>query len=313
VTAPLTTFTLSGVLDGPRDFIASKVTTTIDLQTGAFASALNKMIIRRAQNPAANSALPVFDFGSAEAFDPQPRTLTLTGASAGEANIVSLSYLTGSTATSIGATVPLFSDFNASGATTRTIYTVPTAKQAAGDLHMITAITTPTSPTGTNAQRTVTKFQAASADLTLAFGPALTAPTVTTLSSAPVRYRVQAPVQPEYNKLYEAVWSQGTGASARSLIAIVQAGYAGGAAWDVSVPDFTGAAGYNATWGLQSGVATGSTYIATGYDFAGTSNFATDNATLYSAIRTNASALSLRALPASVIPEALRRRASSMR
>jgi hypothetical protein len=302
------------VPDGARDFLASKVTTAVDLTTFAFTSTVNKLIIRRGLNPAAGSALATFDFAGTEAFDPQARTLTLTGANAGEANSVSVSYLT-NIASAQSASIPLYSDVSTSGATTRTIYTVPTAQQRPGVLHLFAASSLPINQTsGTMSVRTVGKFLSASANLTLALGAELTAPTVTTVSSAaPVRYRVQAPVQAQYNQIYTASWFQGTGGTSRAVTLYATTGFSGGAAWDLSIPDLS-AAGYNATWGLQAGVATGSTYTATGYDFNPlTATGVPDNGSFFAATRTNTSGINVRAVPANVIPEALRRRMTSMR
>ena len=137
---------------------------------------------------------------------------------------------------------------------------------------------------------------------------------MTTVSTtAPVRYRVQAPLQAQYNQIYTASWFQGTGGTSRSVTIYATAGYSGGGAWDLPIPDLS-AAGYNATWGLQPGVSTGSTYTATGYDFnPTTATTIPDGGSFFAATRTNATAVSLRAAPANVIPEVLRRRVPSMR
>lgn len=302
ITSPATTGVLANVPDGARDFLAAKVTQAIDVATFGVTATVNKLIIRRGLNPAGGSTLPVFDFGSSEAFDPVVRTLTLSGANAGDINSVVVGYTT-SASSAQAATVPLYTDASASSSTTRTIYTVPAAQQRPGDLHVITAVSTPLQTSGTISQRGVIRFQAASANLTLTYGAALAAPTVSTLSAAtPLRYRVQAPVQTQYAEMYEAVWSQPN----RSVLVFETKGYSGGAAWDLSIPDLA-SAGYNATWGLQAGTTVGSSYVGTGYDFSIT-NGLVDGGTQYFATRTNTSGLSILSPNApSVIPSFVRR------
>lgn len=302
VTSPATTFTLNNVPNGSLDYLAGKVTQSFDLTAGTFSTTLNKLIIRRGQNY--TGSIPVFDFNAAEAFDPVQRTVTLTGANAGEISTMSVAYLTNAT-TGQGASVPLYSSSDISGGTTRTIYTVPTAQQQANDLHIITAITTPTTTSGTIASRGVIKFQKASANATLAYGPALNTPTVTTLSAtSPLRYQVQMAVQTQYNQIFTANWFQ-TGSTSRTVSVLQTTGYTGGAAWDASIPDLSGA-GYNATWGLQAGTTVASTYTAAGYDF-NIANGLLDNGTEYFATRTNTSGLSVQTYRESVIPAILRR------
>jgi hypothetical protein len=82
-----TGFVVTGVQDGPVDLVAARVS-----GTGSTA-ALDRLIIRRALNPAYNSALPVLDFNSSVAFAPAEARLTV-GNLGSDDPFVSTSYVT---------------------------------------------------------------------------------------------------------------------------------------------------------------------------------------------------------------------------
>ena len=296
-------FTLTNVPDGTRDFLAARVAQAIS-GTG-LTGTLNKLIIRRGINP--TGALAAFDFNSAEAFNPTTATATINN---GNGDLVSLllAYQTQSTTTN-ASTVSLYSDAVTGGS--RTIYTVPAAQQRAGDLHYLaaTAITVPSGtsiPTNTST-RTVSRFFSASANQTLNFGPALNAPTTSSVTGGMIRFRVQSAVQAGYDKLYVAQWYNTT--PSRSITLLVTSGYTGGAAWDLTIPDLT-TAGFNATWGLQSGSAVGSNFTGEGFDFPATTGgyLTADGGTVTTATRTTTPlGVSLSRVPPTTTPSFLRR------
>ena len=120
------TFMLQTVSDGPRDLIATRATFTGG--GGGFQTVLNKMIIRRGLNPVNGATLPVLDFGSGEAFDPETRNLTINNLG-GDQPVVTTSYYTDN-----GTVAVLLTDITNSG----TYPGVGAARQVAGDLHSIT-------------------------------------------------------------------------------------------------------------------------------------------------------------------------------
>ena len=284
-------FTLDSVPDGARDYFASKVATSFGA-TGLTMS-LSKLILRRGLNPAAGSALAPFDFASSEAFDPASRTLTI-GNTNGDLAAISMQYLTGAASTT-SAAVLLYTETVLGGASSRTIYTVPAAQQRAGDVHAVSVVATPASANTTNIPvRSVTKFFAASADQSVTLGPALTIPTVSSLTAT--RYRVQVAKQAEYDKYFSASWFQ-TGAGGRSVTVGATAAYVGGGAWDVAIPDLSSAA-YDATWGLLAGAAN-TTFSATGWDFnANAPNGVVDGGTVRTGVRSTVVLGSVRAVRA---------------
>ncbi|HXI64368.1 MAG TPA: hypothetical protein VNH14_07685, partial [Gemmatimonadales bacterium] len=78
-----TTFTLNTVPDGNQDLVAY----SHDLLGSG-----ERAIIRRSQNFADNSTIPVLDFGAVEAFTPATATITLNGLLGGEEVLQQMSY-----------------------------------------------------------------------------------------------------------------------------------------------------------------------------------------------------------------------------
>ena len=88
----LPTFSLQKVSDGARDLIATR--TSLTGGGGGFQTVLNKLIFRRGLNPVNGATLPVLDFGSGEAFDPETRNLTINNLGADQP-VVTTFYYTG--------------------------------------------------------------------------------------------------------------------------------------------------------------------------------------------------------------------------
>jgi hypothetical protein len=103
----------------------------------------------------------------------------------------------------------------------------------------------------TNAARFAGVYFHTPSDKTIAMGPALSTPTVTRFATAPyAQPRVQLPGQTEYNKLLIASYEQ----TNRSASVAATAAYYGAAptTWDVTLPNLSGAAGWNNAWGLDA-------------------------------------------------------------
>jgi hypothetical protein len=257
-----TSFSLKNVPDGNLDLIAGRTTTTISGTDFSFA--LDKLIIRRGVNAAANSTLPVLDFGSAEAFDPVQANLTI--ANLGTDIAASLTYyVTGGGTGTTGAALftlpfPSAGPFKYLG--------VPAAKQAAGDLHVVTALAFP-SLTATDQIRAAALYFKDPTDRTITLGPALTAPTVTATPTTPyVRFRATGPIQTQYNQSISVSFSQSNTTIARTVSISASAAYlAGLTTYDFQVPDFTGVAGWDNNWGPKAGIQT--TWSVSGFAFTG--------------------------------------------
>ncbi|MBV9881284.1 MAG: hypothetical protein JO180_12345 [Gemmatirosa sp.] len=249
-------FSLDSVADGPRDLVASRAT------FGGSALVPNKLIVRRNVNYANGSAIPTLDFGGSEAFDPVQRTITVNGLNGDEA-FASVSFLTAN-----GASAAFYAGAASAGGQVP-YYALPTSQLAAGDLHQVVVGASPTTQNPTTSRLAFAYFRAAT-DRAITLGPSLAAAGVTSLGTAPyLRLGATLPSQAAYNGLASATFAQAT----RSATVMATASYAGGApaTWSLQVPDLT-AAGFDATWGLRTGVAVNWTVTAVGGDilaFAG--------------------------------------------
>jgi hypothetical protein len=256
--APAGTFQLTDVPDGALDLVAARSTTN----TTTFATTVDKMIIRRGVNATNNSTLPVLDFGSAEAFDPVPKNLTIANLGTDVATVFT-NYFTaagsGAAGATVGATIlPSAGPF--------TYYGVPAEKQVAGDLHLALAIAFPDLTT-LDQERIAALYFKDPTDRTVTLGAVLPAQTVSAAATAPyVRFRATGPIPADYGKLLDLEFTQSS--AARSVTILASESYlAGGASYDITVPDFSGVAGWDNNWGPKTGSATDwrvSTYGFTG-------------------------------------------------
>lgn len=293
-------FQLSGVPDGPRDFIATRVSHTF--ANGMFNDTLTKLIIRRDIN--ATGSLETFDFNSAEAVPPTTSDLTVGGTN-GEPTMLLMSYITDPASGPTLAT--LLYNTNLGLATAAPLYLVPFTLQRDTDLHELSLFTGPAPDAGVPnvSGRRITKFFSAPAIERLTLGAPLTIPASTPIAGSPSRFRMQAPLQAEYRNFYVAEWIQLSNFSpTRAVALVITSAYAGGAGWDATVPDLT-AAGWDPSWGLRAGVETGTFFSAEGSTFPTTvPSGAKDHGIVMSASRTTlptgatgAGSSAMRALP----------------
>jgi hypothetical protein len=255
-----TTFQLKNVQGGALDLIASRL--SIDLTT--FATAVDKLIIRRGLNQADGSTItPTLDFNAAEAFAPVTPNLTI-GNLNGEVGAGLSLYFTGGFGSG-SAAAPLFVTAEP-GAGPFKYYGVPAAKQAAGDLHLLEAVAYPSASNQDQYRASAVFFKDAT-DKTLNLGPALSQATVSAAATAPyVRFRATGAVQSEYNKSVTIDFIQSAAAASRTVSISATAGYLSGlATYDFTIPDFTTVAGWDNNWGPKAGAATEWTVTGTGY------------------------------------------------
>ena len=248
-------FTIQGVPEGVQDLIASK--TALDIGTGT--SFLEKLIFRRGLNPADGSILPVLDFDGGEAFDPVTQNLTINNVGTDQA-VVNMSYFT-----SNGASASFFSQLASGGSLT--FPAVPGGQQEAGDLHLMNVAAAPAVQPIDYSRGALTMFKDA-ADKTVDLGPLLNAVSVSTEATAPyVRLRTQYTIQSEYDDMWLLAYTQSGG---NDVSVFVTAGYqGGGGAFDHTIPDLSGAGGWNNLWGMDSGLETEWILSASGWSGSG--------------------------------------------
>ena len=231
-------FTVSNVPDRSLDVLAVRSTTDL----GTLSTIPIDAILRRNQSYAANSAIPLLDFGSAEAFGLASAQYNLAN-TLGETVMIVNSFVTqnGSVgALSFGALLP-------SSTTARTVYGIPSARTQAGDFHQLLATAYP----DVNSTRIAVQYNRDIDARTITFGPALTPPTVTSVATSPyVRLRASGNWMTEYPTAIGAAYSQGT----RSWTISASRGFTGnGSSYQLEIPDLSGAGGFMNTWALGNG------------------------------------------------------------
>ncbi len=204
----------------------------------------DRMILRRGLNIPSGSTIPALDFSATEAFSLVGATASIVGAASDAVTMQTTFTTRTNTTTLLNSSV---------GATSQTITGVPVSEMAPGDIHKIFAVAV----AGGSAFRGAVSFFRVVSDRTLTFGPALSSPSISTVSATtPQRMRAQLGVQTEYAKSVTADFWQDdeTGTQYRDVVVNMTAAYAGGApsTWDVAIPDL-GTAGYDTSWGLRAG------------------------------------------------------------
>lgn len=244
-------FQLVNLPPGPLDVVAVRHVDTTDPTEAP----MDRVIVRRGVNPASGSTLPVLDFNAAESFAPTSATWTFAN-TIGDQFSLSQSFIT-----STGTTGYFSAQPQPDGASIlRTVYSVPQAQTIAGDLHQVIATVdavgaTPNSPS--RARRQIIAYSRTLSARTINFGPAMPSPTVLPIAAAPAgRLRAQGTLPAEYNAgiTFEVSQVQTPNATNSFVIHASRAFLGAGNLYDVSIPDITGAIGWDTQFTLQPGV-----------------------------------------------------------
>lgn len=190
----------------------------------------DRVILRRDQSFVPGTPVSPMDFTSDEAFAAEQHTVSFTGPSAGVRSAVVIGGYT--LDLSYAALLPTTSGEPARSAS---IVTLPEARLAAGDLHVMTIET---------ADRFAWHYARAPGDHAMSLGPPLVSAVATTLATALYRrVRVELPSQPEYAAWVSLTVSQHRqdGYSMVNMRATRE--YFGGtpAVWSLTIPDFSAA------------------------------------------------------------------------
>lgn len=224
-------FTLTGVADGAHDLLATR-----NLVSGNVAM----LLITRALDPADGSTLPVLDFASGAAIAPITATATVTGTAV--TPLVFSEFLTAN------GTVALLS---IAEATSVAYSAVPSTSLIAGDLHALVALAEDAA-----GLRGVVTYNRQAGARTLALGPVLAQPTITSLSTGPfARLQLLIPSQTQYQAFAYTEFLQGidSTAASRRVSILATAEYFSGlpGAWILPIPDLAQSAGVSPAWGLS--------------------------------------------------------------
>lgn len=245
-------FTIQRVPSGNRTLIASRSV----FNMGTFSYSADKIVIRRNQNIAPGGTIPVINFGS-EGFAPVFQNVTINNLM-GWLGAATSQYFTdngGSAGIMMAGSL---------GGSSQTFPTVPGAQQVAGDLHYLTVSANP-SAMDASQFRSVGRFFFVGAPQTLTLGPAILAPTVSSLAGAGyARLQASGTAQSEYGRLMILSYSQ-TGRSA-SLTVTGSPFVVGAPNYLLAFPNFSGLAGWQNSWMPATGVATTWSIFGQGWD-----------------------------------------------
>ena len=196
----------------------------------------NRLIIRRDRSYVPGPAVPLLDFESTEAFDPQVNAVSFDGGPA----YVSVWFITGGHEHLVSA-YPLGSFGEGEMLRSTPMHSVPAERLTSGDLHLLAM-----SPD----QRTGQFFVREGRDRTLVLGAQLTTPALTTMTTSSHRIaRVELPSQPDYPESVSVdMYQFGSARSTRIMMSATR-GYFGGtpAVWSLTIPDLGAVDGFPAT------------------------------------------------------------------
>lgn len=229
-----TAFELSGIRSGPHDLVAYR----FDLQAPGTA---DRAIIRRDIDVPDGGSVGSLDFESGEAFAPATANVTVTGADGAPLAPV-MGYYTGEACTF----APLYFGGTSAGATFA-VRGIPADRQRATDFHALSV----SALSGATTRVAVEIFRALG-DRTIALGPGFS-PTVTSADGPYRRLRAAFTIPGAYlaaaaggtNLLYTA--------GERTMSLSTSFAVHGGSGADVTMPDLSGAEGWNPAWAPVSG------------------------------------------------------------
>ena len=241
-------FSLLNLPPGPLDVIAARQNDFADPS----AIPVDRMIIRRGQNPAAGASMPVLDFGAAESFAPTAATWTFLNATGQSFGVTQMFTTVGGSTGIFGSIVGIDG-----AAQNRTVYGVPLAQTQAGDLHQLIATVATVAPTPNNPVRATRQIIHYARTLgvpdTLTFGPVMPAATVSAVVSG--RLRAQGTLPTEYNTGVSFDVTQTT--TARFFSIHTTRGFLGaGSTYDIQMPDLSGAIGWDTQYAIRTGIST---------------------------------------------------------
>jgi hypothetical protein len=273
VTSP--SYTFFNVKDGPHDLIAYRWASP-DVST-------DRVILRRDQNISNSGSAANLDLStsSAEGVTTATAPFALVGVQSFDNLTFATAYLTGAS-----CDVSLFKIWapNAATGTLRsvTVPGVPAAQQRTTDFHELLVTTgnggenpgtlmlgTPTSFAILPPARTTRLFLHTLAADTLTLGaPFGVPPTVTTIPGAYTRLQAQFTMPSDYQT--SMTLDFGTGQSNPAVSLTASFGWMGGSTSTLTVPDFSGVAGWSNAWAPVTGTAVAWSLTATGTNITNT-------------------------------------------
>jgi len=228
--------TINNVLDGSHDVVA---------YAGAFLgpAATDRVFLARGLNPANGGSLGTVDFTGAGSSIVGSASITLAGGVGGETYSQGMTYQTGATCDP----APLYQIGSFAGSPF-TAFGVAAANQAATDFHRLTV----TAISGTTSFRLVSESFKLLAARTLTLPSPLGTVTVTDAGGPYKRMNVVTTLPADLNSSVVATYTDNTAVGKAGTI-IASAGWLGGLAVSLTLPDFSALAGWSNAWAAATG------------------------------------------------------------
>ena len=239
VAPPSTDFQLSNLPAGPQDILATRTTRVPG------SDVVTRVIFRRNLDLPDGATLPVIDFNSTEAFAPVLASVTVGGMGPEGASVNTLLRTPNSQAIwSIGTRAT-------NAPATRAYLGIPENKLQSADLQILIAQANPTTAAEI---RSASVYFRSPGDRTITLGAPVTAPTLSTVATAPaLRLRARFGPQAEYDRQTAVSFQQGDNTIVAVAMTATYASLAG-AGYDLVVPDLSAATGFDPAWALRPGV-----------------------------------------------------------
>jgi hypothetical protein len=247
---PSTSYSLSGLFTGSYDLVG--------WETGTLgASTTDKVIIRRGVSVDNTGTIPVLDFSTSEAQTPATGTITVANANGGSVT-AEMTYYT-SSCTSNGLLYFLLNP-----TTPFTAYGVPSTLQNAADFHdLIVGVTN-----GNNTLGVQDIFHTMGDRMETLPTPIAT-PAISVPSGSYKRLQAVYTLPTEYNGATTLTYYDSNNGHDVNITAT--AGYLGGSAVTLAMPDFSSLAGFQTAWAAASGASVNWIVQASGNNFTGAS------------------------------------------
>ncbi|MCU0633782.1 MAG: hypothetical protein MUE41_02815 [Gemmatimonadaceae bacterium] len=171
--------------------------------------------------------------------------------------------------TANGNSAAFFSGLPGGGAT-RQIFGIPAAQQQANEFHFVTILAASNlNDFSSNFRGQFTYFRTL-ADRTVTLAGNLASPNVSSVAGgANGRVRITGTLNAPYTSSLTGSFTQTEGTATRGVSIFATSGYLGGAAYDLTIPDFSGVAGWQEAYGLLRGTRADYTVTAAGFTGAG--------------------------------------------
>lgn len=232
-----TSFTLAQIPDRTVDLVASRSNVTATTQLA------DRVVIRRAQTPITGSPLTPIDFAGASALATTAFGATITGVGQ------DFAFLQNYFVSQLG-TEHLLAHAEPVDDGSVTLVGVPQAELVAGDYHDAFLIAVD----GSGGVRGIERFFRAPATQTLPLGAAMPTPAVTEAASTPsVRLRASVARTTDYQRAMSVQFVQQQLFSVTTVTMTMTSGYDATGSWEMTMPDLSGASGWQNAWGFVNG------------------------------------------------------------